>query len=282
MSSKAELSDFLDATEPVGSVKRFNRCPYCSKPVARLGFIVFRTYNGWRVYCHRCGASQRIRQGGVASPSALISRVNAIRSAANWKPGTIYLPEDFELRIPAIAKAWLRKYGVTDAEIKQHRFGYSEYMNRLILPVFNGEELVYWQGRKLDNGPGPKYLSMKTKEGGKFFELVSPGCSTCVLVEDIVSAICCRRAGFNAIALLGSFIGDRISSRVHELGIKKLCVWLDPDKRGDAVRFAKKLSGIGLQAVAIVTPTKDPKDYNVSQIRGHLLKGGFKYEECVC
>lgn len=279
MPGQAELVEFLDSTLEQGAVKRHGYCPFCRKTVKRDGFIVFRTWNGWRVYCHGCGTSRAFKQNGVASPSALISRVNGLLAASSRKVGSIYLPEDFDVEIPNIAKAWLRKYGVTDAEISRYRFGYSERMNRLILPVFNGEDLVYWQGRKLDNGPGPKYISMKTKDGGKFFELVSSvntkEQTPVVLVEDIVSAICVRRAGFNAIALLGSYIGDKISARLHELGVKQVCVWLDPDKRTEAVRFARKLSGLGLSAVALVTPTKDPKDYNVTQIKQHLAKGGM-------
>lgn len=288
MPSKTELAEFLDPTVPTGTLTRFGRCPFCKETVRRLGFIVWRTYNGWRVYCHKCGTSRRIKQDGVAAPSAIISAVNGIRSAFNGKDGSIYLPEDFEIGVPNIARAWLRKYGVTDEEISRNRFGYSERMNRLILPVFNGEQLVYWQGRKLDNGPGPKYISMRTKGGGKFFELfkkVPKDKSTkqdCVLVEDIVSAICVRRAGFNSIALLGSYVGDRISLRLQQLGVGRVVVWLDPDKRADSVRFARKLSGLGFNATALVTPTKDPKFFNVVQIRSHLAKGGLKYVEEVC
>jgi DNA primase len=190
----------------------------------------------------------------------------------------VYLPEDFELLVPFTAKIWLRKYGVTDAEIKKYRFGYSERMNRLILPVFNGEELVYWQGRSLAPSKfAPKYLSMKSNSGSQFFDLCKKGSKDVVLVEDIISAIVLRRAGYNAIALLGSYIGEKITSYLHKSKIKRVCIWLDPDKRKDAVAFAKRLRGIGFDATCLVTPTKDPKDYNVTQVRAHLTKGGFTY-----
>lgn len=282
MPSKTELAEFLDPTVPDGTLTRFGRCPYCKHTVGRLGFIVWRTYNGWRVYCHRCGTSRKIRQDGVAAPSALINRVNGIRSSFTNKDGSIYLPEDFEVGVPNVARTWLRKYGVTDEEISKYRFGYSDRMNRLIMPVFDGEQLVYWQGRKLDNGPGPKYISMRTKAGSKFFELFNNKDDSAVLVEDIVSAICVRRAGFNSVALLGSYVGDRIAARLQKRGVHKVVVWLDPDKRTESVRFARKLSGLGFKAVALVTPTKDPKFFNVAQVRRHLSKGGLHYAEEVC
>lgn len=278
MPSKAELSEFLDPNLAVGDIKRYSFCPYCNKPVQRDGFISWRTDSGWRHYCHRCGTSRRIRQDGVAAPSALISRVNGIRSYGKTQGKQVYLPEDFELLVPSCAKIWLRKYGVTDDEIKRYRFGYSERMNRLILPVFNGEELVYWQGRSLAPSKyAPKYLSMKTNSGSQFFNLCAKGAKEVVLVEDIISAIVLRRAGYNAIALLGSYIGDKAISFLHKLKVKRVCVWLDPDKRKDAVAFAKRLNGLGFKAACLVTPTKDPKDYNVTQVRSHLVRGGFTY-----
>jgi hypothetical protein len=278
MPSRAELAEFFDTKLPLGELKRYDFCPFCNKPVSREGFIVWRTDFGWRVYCHRCGTAKAFRQDGVASPSALISRVNGIRSVANASGRGVYLPEDFELCLPTSAKTWLRKYGVTDEEIKRFRFGYSARMNRLVLPVFKDDQLVYWQGRLL-GGIGPKYLSMKSKDGGKFFELVHN--KEVVLVEDIISAICVRRAGFSAIALLGSYVGAKAAARLKELNVERVVVWLDPDKRSSAVKFAKQLSGLGFKATCLVTPAKDPKDYNVSQIKVHLAKGGLSNED-VC
>jgi len=192
----------------------------------------------------------------------------------------VYLPEDFDTSfIPSYAKAWLRKYGVTDDEIKRYRFGYSERMNRLIMPVFNNGELVYWQGRRLSgNKEEPKYISMKSTAGSAFFDLSSPNAKEVVLVEDVVSAIVLRRSGFNAVALLGSYIGDKVATYLTGHGLSRICVWLDPDKRGEAVRFSRRLSGVGFSATCLVTPTKDPKDYSITQVRNHLSKGGFQHE----
>jgi hypothetical protein len=231
------------------------------------------------MYCHSCHKSVRIKQDGVASPSALISRVNGIRSPSVKKAGTMCLPADFELEIPGIAKQWLRKYGVTDEEIKRYRFGYSAWMNRLIMPVFNDGKLVYWQGRRLSgNRHEEKYISMRGATKDSFFDLSLPNAKEAVLVEDIVSAIVLRRAGYNAISLLGSYIGDSVSSYLTKHAISRVCIWLDPDKRKEGVRFARRLSGLGFSATCLVTPTKDPKDYSITQVRAHLSKGGFNHD----
>ena len=276
-----DLSEYCDPALPLDSPQRFEWCPFCRRAVKARGFIVWRISFGWRVYCHRCGASKVVKSTGVASPSAIISRVNGLRSVVKPKSKVVYLPEDFDTTfLPFTAKAWLRKYGVTDEEIKRYRLGYSERMNRLILPVFNGGELVYWQGRRLSgNKEEPKYISMKSTSGSAFFNLCKPDAKEVVLVEDVVSAICVRRAGFNSIALLGSYVGDRLAAHLVALKIHRVLVWLDPDKRREAVRFARRLSGMGFSATCLVTPVEDPKDYSITQIRNHLSKGGFVYEE---
>lgn len=275
----ADLSDYCDTSAPLDSPQRHDFCPFCKRLVKARGFIVWRISHGWRMYCHRCGASRVIKKEGVASPSTLISRVNGLLSAVKPKSRVVYLPEDFDTSyLPFTAKTWLRKYGVTDDEIKRYRFGYSERMNRLVMPVFNGGELVYWQGRRLSgNKDEPKYLSMKSTTGYAFFELVTKGATDVVLVEDVVSAVVLRRAGYDCIALLGSFVGDKVFKRLQELELQNICVWLDPDKRAEATRFARRMSGLGFSATCLVTPTKDPKDYSITQIRNHLSKGGFHH-----
>lgn len=280
--SRAELSSYCDPSIPLDTPTRHDFCPFCHHRVSANGFIVWRTNYGWRLYCHRCGTSRHVNNDRVSSPSALISRVNGLLSAVKPKSRVIYLPEDFTLEIPFSGRAWLRKYGVTDDEIKRYRFGYSERMNRLIMPVFNDGELVFWQARRLSgNKEEPKYISMKSTVGGAFFNLSSPGAKEVVLVEDVVSAIVLRRAGYNSTALLGSYIGDRVAAYLANSGVKQVCVWLDPDKRRDSVRFSRALSWLGFSATCLVTPTKDPKDYSITQIRAHLAKGGFRHEQSV-
>lgn len=275
-----DLSVYCDPALPLDSPCRHDFCPFCRRLVKSRGFIVWRISHGWRMYCHRCGASRVIKHVGVASPSTLISRVNGLLSAVKPKSRVMYLPEDFDTSyLPFTAKAWLRKYGVTDDEIKRYRFGYSERMNRLIMPVFNGGELVYWQGRRLSgNKEEPKYISMKSTAGSAFFNLATEGATDVVIVEDVVSAVVLRRAGYNAIALLGSYIGDRVAGYLSTLQYQSVVVWLDPDKRKESVKFARMLSGLGFSATCLVTPTKDPKDYSITQVRNHLSKGGFQHE----
>ena len=281
MAKHVDLSEYCDPTMELDTPVRHDWCPFCGKLIKSAGFIVWRTTTGFKLYCHRCNTAKTISRPGVASPSTIISRVNASRTHGSRPGKVIYLPEDFEAFIPGFAKKWLHKYGVTDEEVTRYGFGFSPRMNRLIMPVFKDEQLVFWQGRgfNLDKHT-PKYISMKCSgTGGAFFELVKPNFKEVVLVEDIVSAICCARAGYSSISLLGSFVGDKIASRLHELEITKVCIWLDPDKRKEAVKYSRKLSSLGFSCTCLVTPTKDPKDYNVTQIRNHLGKGGFEHDD---
>lgn len=276
-----DLSEYTRTDVDYNTAVRYGWCPFCEHTVGREGFIVWRQHWGWRMYCHRCHTSKRVFKRGVAAPSALINAVNGLRINPNKKDRVVYLPDDFEQYTPNSAKRWLRKYGVTDEEISKYRFGYSANMNRLIMPVFNSTDgLVFWQGRKLNTqDPGPKYISMKATRDNIWFDCVNPKDTSVVLVEDILSALAVKRAGFSSIALLGSHIGTKIAKLLQDKNIKTVCVWLDPDKRTESIKFSKRLASLGFTATSCVLPDKDPKEYNPTQVKQLLLQGGFKYED---
>ncbi len=288
MSRSSEYADYCREDVAVGVPTRFEYCPFCNRKIKSNGLVVFRRNDGWTLYCHRCGATKFIRKYGVSSPSALLRAVNALPTHFNEETYSIYLPEDFDVNLPPSAKKWLIKYGVTEDEAKRYRFGYSAMMNRLILPVFNNEKLVFWQARRLsESDAGPKYISMRAKNNNCWFSLIPEGATEVVLVEDIISAIVLRRAGFNTLALLGSYVGqkktgptsqksNRLIKHLQKIGIKRICVWLDPDKRTEAVRFARRLTAFGFNASAITTATKDPKECTIAEIRKLLKLSGCK------
>lgn len=125
---------------------------------------------------------------------------------------------------------------------------------------------MYWQGRKLDAADvaSPKYLNLRANRQGVFFCIFDKNEEATILVEDILSAIAVARAGFKSVALLGSFIGPDLFPVIPT---KRVQVWLDPDKRKDAVKFAAKLRANGFCSSAVVLPNKDPKEYSPEEIR---------------
>lgn len=266
------LEQYLDTRMSVGQRIRYDFCPFCGEKVRGKGFVVTRTKNGFFMWCFKCHNHKHITRDGISLSGIrryLKARENSHKTAEvqNLEHNVVTLPSDFTTDIPVAGRLWLAKGGVTEAEIQKYRFGYSPSLDRVILPVWGDEGLLYWQGRALTQTDGvPKYINVTSKRKSVYF-VVNMNSDTTVLVEDILSALAVARAGANSLALLGS----SVSAGVQEfIKTNKVRVWLDPDKRKECIRYAKMLSAYGLKASPVVLTTKDPKEYTTKEIQSIL------------
>lgn len=271
-SQQDSMEQYLDTQMSVGQRVRYDYCPFCGERVRGKGFVVTRTKTGFFLWCFRCHAHRHLTRDGI-SLSGIRRYLKARENSHGTEEQTLLhnvvsLPSDFTVDIPLAGKLWLTKGGVTDEEIKKYRFGYSPSLDRVILPVWGEEGLLYWQGRALTQQEGvPKYLNVTSKRRCVYF-VVNVNSDTTVLVEDILSALAVAKAGANSLALLGS----SINIGVHEfIKTNKVRVWLDPDKRKECIRYAKMLSAYGLQASPVVLTQKDPKEYSTEEIKSILF-----------
>ena len=261
---------------PLNVPVRQKYCPFCEPDkVTSHGFVVTRRHNGFSMWCHRCHTKKFIR---TTSPSPCVVRQYVHNkqegnNQSNVVKRNIVLPSDFTTDIPAAGLLWLRTYGVTDEEIRQYRFGYSLSLDRLILPVFRGENLVFWQGRNLSaDVTRPKYLNVRASRSDVVMT-INRGSSKVVVVEDILSCLAVSRAGYSCVAILGSYVNfDLFQPVLSVFGTdKQYRIWLDADKRKESCKYAKQLNAIGVRAAPIVLPNKDPKEYSNEQIQ-HIIK----------
>ena len=269
------LEAFMDPSAPMDVAVRQKYCPFCEPDkVSSHGFVVTRMRNGYSMWCHRCHTKWFVPCNG--QPLSVLrqdlrtkrDRENSKQLAETVVKQTVVLPSDFTLDIPASGLLWLRTYGVTDAEIKRYRFGYSPSLDRLILPVFREEGLVFWQGRNLSaDTTRHKYLNVRTGRSDVVMTIRNDKSEYVVVVEDILSALAVARAGYNAIALLGSYVNFKLLTPVlSEWKSKKIRIWLDADKRKECCKYSRQLSAIGINSAPIILPTKDPKEYNNEDI----------------
>ncbi len=101
------------------------------------------------------------------------------------------------------------------------------------------------------------------------FHINPENSSTCVVVEDIVSAIVVNKAtGFAAIAVLTNSIGDDIIVTLRQYS--SVIVWLDYDIRVSAIKQTKRLKALGLN-VTCKTTLLDPKNHTQQEIKEILL-----------
>jgi hypothetical protein len=193
----------------------------------------------------------------------------------------IRIPKDFNIKIDKVGLLWLMKYGILPDEISTFGIGWSDQYQRLILPVFQGERLVYWQGRtfKPITKNNPKYLNIR-QSGAKnvffrrfsaFTKVSTNNCSDMVslcIVEDILSAIKVGRY-VDSLALLGSYLPKSITGIIKNK-YQKVILWLDKDKYKTAIKEARKINELTGIPVKVICTEKDPKEISNEQLEFYL------------
>ena len=234
-------------------------------------FIVTRYPTHWKYYCHRCRISG-IKKIDNMQPAEIVKvwKANKIyRDRPQQKMKEVRLPQDFSNDIKSFdpkAYAWLLEHDITDDEIIKYNIGYSQYYKRLIFPVYQNDELVYWQGRSMEpkSKENSKWINIKQLGREDIYFVVQKPMSfdKVVLVEDILSAIKVGRV-VNTIALLGSYISDDL---ILFLKTKEIYIWLDKDKTVAAIKYFMRLRATGIKTHLRVT-SRDPKFYLEEEIR---------------
>ena len=243
---------------------------------------------GGRVsYCHNCGMSS-FKRTNQSTPSDTLRKAEYIKAIKNPLGNAVIknlrLPYDFTNQIPLIASTWIKKYGITDGEIELFGFGWSESLERLILPVYVDDQLMYWQGRtfKPISLTNPKYLNIRCagakhvyfqrKIAGHFGDGVAYGdspTSSLVIVEDILSAVKCGRY-ISSLGLLGSYLPDSLSYVLNRFD--KIYLWLDHDKLKTSAKALRRLAQTSGKILKIIDTSLDPKEISDTKIKELLCQ----------
>lgn len=272
MSNEIDFPEEWFSTDvPEGVWKRF-RHPSCSSGKSKA-LAIARTGSGWVWHCHRCD-QHGFKPAANLSPKDMMKWLKSKGEKAQEYTKEVQLPEDFTFTIPTKGLAWLYGNGVSKEQMKQYHFGYSQYYDRVILPVYDKDKLIYWEGRYLGvpDKYHPKY--MKVSDSNRmniYFVVDGHSTETVVLVEDILSAV---KVGdlFDCYAMLYAFIPDNL---VFELAKKygSIILWLDADKEHQMISRTMRYRSFGIN-VEFRKTKKDPKDYTLSEIRNLLTNGG--------
>lgn len=225
---------------------------------------ISHTSRGFEAYCHKCGF-RGFTPLGFLSISELGKYREAAEAEKKKQAGGIRLPADFTQNIDLSGLLWLWRYGITDDEIHDFSIGWSPYLNRVILPVYDdSSSLVYWQGRAVGKGQSPKYLNIKGAENASNIFTRSTGDSgRVVIVEDILSAIKVGRVS-TSLCILGARVHRDLYPRLRG---KEVHLWYDNDDAGrKAERQFKRAFGSLVRPNCIRTH-KDPKEYSTRRIK---------------
>jgi hypothetical protein len=240
-------------------------CPKCRERGGDTTGNNLGVYQDGHKYCFKCSYYEP--SGESLNTAGLGSRITNLQGGQDALDAPrISLPSDYSPHLAVGGLRWLRQYGIKQAEIEEHKIGWSGENESLIFPVFDlNNHLLFVQERFFDN-PRRKYKTHgKTEE---VFHILGPKTDTVVLVEDMVSAIKIAR-NFEVMPLWGSSISqDRILrlSRLYD----RVAIWLDNDKAHYAIRRATHMRPFFDSVTTIVTEF-DPKEYDDDEISNFVL-----------
>ncbi len=255
-------------TLPCGRTKRIN-C--CRKDVSQ---VISHTEKGYSTYCFRCGdGSRKFVSHGTRSLKDMIKHRKELNEYMATQ-GELELPYDFDTDIPDYGRVWLLKGGVGSALIEHYGFGWSECMNRVVLPVYEDGELTAVQSRSVWDAMKPKYLNKKGSSNCMFWHdpevQLDRITDELVITEDILSTVRVGRLN-DCVSTLGTSLSDRMATQLLE-NYSNFAVWYDGDEAG--VRGARKAcKALMMQGgvVRVIRTKLDPKEYNNEEISTILL-----------
>jgi signal recognition particle subunit SEC65 len=232
--------------------------------------VVTRKPDGFYWYCHRC------RKGGSSgidrlSPMDTIKWAKSLKAKPNTYESVIELPYDFTLELPTEGLAWLYKSEIDETDIAWFGIGYSKKLHRVIIPIYHGNELIYYQGRSLAKEfsvRNPKYMNVWKKGRDDIYHKVTNFQSDAVVVvEDAISSIKVGKVE-DTYAVLSAFIKDELLMHLKDK-YQTIWLWLDPNKRKHMNDRRMRFRSIGVD-VRVMNSSKDPKEYTLEQIENKL------------
>ena len=203
-----------------------------------------------------------------------IVQLEIVREESNKAPSVISLPPDAKPDFPPEVLSRLYAWGMTPVTLKRHSFMWSNTLNRLIMPVYDGfGQLLMYQTRSWEPGES-KYLTFGKPHD--ILHIIRPlgkkeSNQVVILCEDLISAI--RISEYvPAMPIWGSDISlktiQRLSTRFAVIG-----VWLDPDMKLKAVKDVIRISQY--VPAFFIESHSDPKVYSLDRIKEHIDIYGY-------
>lgn len=220
---------------------------------------------GYSTFCFRCDRKDWHPKGRLSI--AEITAMKALNEEAKSFKSKIELPEDFSLDIPVEGRLWLYRASITESLIKQYRIGYSEKLQRVIVPVYRYNKLIWFIGRAVHKGQEPKYIApSESKDKVLFYS--GRVKDRVVVTEDILSAI---RIG--QVSPAASVLGTKLSmEQLTQLIDVDVTLWLDGDIAGRKASKSMEKDLSMVTSVRSVVTDRDPKMLTNKEIKDVLCE----------
>lgn len=243
------------------------KCPVC--PPEKSASLSINSANGL-YFCFRCGLSGKAK--GKFTRTQLSEEIKRTPEKIEWPPFFSFLDpmkEDAPIG-ERFALRYLRKREITDYQIEKYKIGYCSegpYEGRVIVPVMNGPNLIYFVARTISKVEGRKYLNPKTPKAGVLFKTFVGKARRAAIVEGVFDALRTEQV-LPSVALL--------CKRATEMQLKELsrCVkhgvlLLDSDALKDMIPLADEI-GYHIPISRAYLPAGDPGSSSIRTLEGVL------------
>ena len=276
------VNSVLGAGKSTARGNQAYHCPFChhSKPKLEVNFTDGQK-NPWHCWvCNKKGTNLITLLKQAKAPEDKITEIKKHVSYKDYRDNTkkveaINLPKEFkpllELTKSDIkgrqALAYLKKRGVSKADIMRYNIGYCDggvYDYMIIIPSYSHEgSLNYFVARNYNPHSPVKYKNPPMSKDVVPFELFINWSSPLILVEGMFDALAVKR---NAIPLLGKHIQRELMKKIVTSEVKKIYIALDQDAQKDALKFCEQLLNEGKEVYLVNMQEKDPSEMGFKEV----------------
>lgn len=284
-------------------------CPVCGETRYRL-YINLMT---GQVYCHNCqfkgtvvkliqfvenisyfAAQKRFNEikGNMVLPENVVYDLEQrllTKELPNVQKRSVPLPAEFQLisnsmnLVSKKAKRYLMRRGITSKQIEQYNLGIcttGQYANRIIIPIYQGSELMFWVSRAMssktklkEQSPSNSFYQYGKSEVIFNLDQAATKYHSAVISEGIFDAMSWGNIG---ISLLGKSMYDAQFNLL--LNYKNqltdgLYIALDADAESDAMLIASLLAPFFPTKIIRISPEfDDPNKYLLAHSKRDMWK----------
>jgi DNA primase len=247
----------------------FFNCPFCNEIKGKLGVNLKK-----KIYhCFHCNVSGRVKDLPITTTrdfnhyieNKLIKKMKPVEQKIYPKlPNSCF--KISETKTPRAFK-YLIKRGITKNMIEKYNLNYCYediYMSRIIVPVYENAELVYFLGRSITPRV-PKYLNSAIPKGGTVFKTFTGKVEQAVICEGVFDAMKIGEV-LPAICLLGKKATPQQMKTILECVTDKIFVMLDRDAFREGMELSSMLS-LYIKSKFLLIDYKDPGEMTTQQIK---------------
>jgi 5S rRNA maturation endonuclease (ribonuclease M5) len=202
-----------------------------------------------------------------------------VRWPAGYVPLYNLSEADFDKKLPA----YVRERKLDKKLCDKYLLGYStndyQHAGRLIVPIYQNEILVGYQGRAMHPGIVPKYRFMDGIVAGEYlFNLdnVPSETTEAILVEGVFDVWGMIRCGYpNTIASFGKHLTPRGVKTLVGRFKSVLLMW-DSDAKKEIVKLAEHLEGM-IELKVTFLAGKDPDEAEIEDVK-KAVEGAFPFD----